>query len=96
MKINQLINKNDLNKSPAKSGVYWLYKKLKSGWDVVYIGIGKNINRRLFQHKRDAIKDFDAFYYEEAIYSEARKREQVILKSYKDSTGRFPIYNRQT
>ena len=93
MKTNKIKNKECIQKTPNNSGIYWLYQKDKSGWNVVYIGISNNLNRRLKQHLIG--KEFDGFYYETLPLDISKKREKKILQSYVDLRGKLPSLNRQ-
>ena len=93
MRADNIISKSNLKNASEKSGVYWLYQQSDWGWDVAYVGISKNIRRRLMEHYRTKI--FDAFFYEEQEYHSVKEREKFLLSGYKHGRGCLPLLNRQ-
>jgi excinuclease UvrABC nuclease subunit len=93
MKPDRIFQKKHLAYATIHSGIYWLYKQTESGLDVTYVGISKNIRRRLLEHQRT--KNFDAFFYEEIDYTLAKEREKFLLEGYKVGRGCLPLLNKQ-
>jgi len=81
--------KNDLKRViPNKEGVYYLFNK----GELVYIGISNNIRKRLFQHYKEKLKDFDnvLWFCSDRFKNDRNKLiklEKNLIKYYK------PIYN---
>jgi predicted GIY-YIG superfamily endonuclease len=84
-------NKENVEKSPQKAGVYFL----GSEHETTYIGASNNMHERLKEqlNSTDAcIKDTVSFCYHETLFPEAEEEKQ--LTAFQFEHGRLPICNK--
>jgi GIY-YIG catalytic domain. len=73
---------------PESGGVY----ELKSFGNLVYIGMAKNLRRRLLEHYRD--KNPNGFRYKKAgFFGSPKKMEDKHLTQYGSTDGELPPWN---
>lgn len=74
--------------APTSKGIY----ELKSFGNLVYIGMGENIQRRLLQH----LSERDPNYYrfkKAGFFTSEKSLEDKHLTAYEDKHGRLPSWN---
>lgn len=94
MKLNyQYFSIKEINSIPPVSCVYWLFDSSQGYKEIVYIGLAKDIYRRIRDHLLD--KNFDYFTFVSYPRHLLAEQERRIIKDYKLSNGRLPKYNKQ-